>query len=71
MYPGQSPDHCILFFFSKNIFACHVSGHAIIISIKQYSGMDIFSGNHYFAYGIRVYANPEVIFIDLQGELTK
>jgi len=28
--------------FFESIFACHVSGHAIIISIKQYSGMDIF-----------------------------
>ena len=36
--------------------------------IKQYSGMDIFSSNHYFAYGIGdIYANHEVIFIDLQG----
>src|SRR5256885_8170865 len=48
--------------FFESIFACHVSGHAIIISIKQYSGMDIFSSNPYFAYGVwDVYANHEVI----------
>ncbi len=54
--------------FFESIFACHISGHAIIISIKQYSGMDIFSGNQYLAYGIgNIYADHEVIFIDLQG----
>jgi hypothetical protein len=49
----------------KNLL--RVTSIAIILT-KQYSGMDIFSSNHYFAYGIGdSYANPSSFFIDLQG----
>jgi hypothetical protein len=42
--------------------------NAIIMLTKQYSGMDIFSGNHYFAYGTwEAYANPSSFLLICKG----
>jgi hypothetical protein len=65
-----------IIFFQLTLFAFsrHVSSHAAIILTKQYSGMDIFSSNHYFAPFFHDYSGMcmliFVIFIDLQGGLT-
>ena len=60
--------HIIFSTLFSHVMSQRQARHTIIILTKQYSGMDIFAGNHYFAYGVwGVYANPSSFFIDLQG----
>src|SRR4051794_32190969 len=53
--------------FFDFIFACHVSGHTIIISIKQYSDIDISSSNHYFY--VRIYEGLGVSMLIMKSFL--